>query len=146
MRTSTSVLSGLLGTLLLPISAAVAGEVVVTVSGADSTRGRVGCALFAADNAEAFPVGRLGTMLAQEPATGGPITCRFTGLAAGTYAVAASHDENENGETDTNFLGIPREKWGVSNNVRPTMRAPRFEEAAFDLAQGESLTLAIELD
>jgi len=29
-----------------------------------------------------------------------------------------------------------QEAWGVSNNVRPSMRAPRFEEAAVRIAGG----------
>ncbi|MEC5216738.1 uncharacterized protein (DUF2141 family) [Actimicrobium sp. GrIS 1.19] len=35
---------------------------------------------------------------------------------------------------DTNFIGLPMEQWGVSNEVRPRMRAPRFDEAAFKVA------------
>ena len=63
----------------------------------------------------------------------------------GTYAVAASHDANGNGRTDTNWVGIPTEAWGVSNNVRPRLRAPRFEEAAFELPETKSLRLQIRL-
>jgi uncharacterized protein (DUF2141 family) len=35
---------------------------------------------------------------------------------------------------DTNFVGMPTEQWGVSRNVRPTLRAPRFDEASFKVA------------
>lgn len=35
----------------------------------------------------------------------------------GTYAVKLHIDENENGELDTNFLGIPKEQYGISNNA-----------------------------
>jgi uncharacterized protein (DUF2141 family) len=47
---------------------------------------------------------------------------------------------------DANFLGIPTEAWGVSNNVRPALRAPRFEEASFKVASGQSVTLEIRVD
>ena len=38
-------------------------------------------------------------------------------IPPGTYAVKIHIDENENGELDTNFLGIPKEQYGISNNI-----------------------------
>ena len=37
------------------------------------------------------------------------------------------------------MFGIPKEPWGVANGVRPKMRPPRFEEAAFEIAVGSPL-------
>lgn len=54
-------------------------------------------------------------------------------LPAGTYAVAAYHDGNDNGTLDSNWLGMPSEPWGVSNGVRPALRAPDFAESRFHL-------------
>ena len=47
----------------------------------------------------------------------------------GTYAVAVHHDANANGAMDSNFLGMPKEGYGVSNDVRSRFRPPRFSEA-----------------
>lgn len=71
--------------------------------------------------------------------------CEFTDLAAGTYAVSAAHDRNGNGKTDRNFVGIPSEPWAVSNNVRPTLRAPRFAESALTLANDEIKQIELQL-
>ena len=38
-------------------------------------------------------------------------------IPPGTYAVKLHIDENENGKLDTNFLGIPKEQYGISNNI-----------------------------
>ena len=38
-------------------------------------------------------------------------------IPPGTYAIKLHIDENENGELDTNFLGIPKEQYGISNNT-----------------------------
>ena len=57
----------------------------------------------------------------------------FRDLAPGVYAVAVLHDENVNGKLDKNFIGIPREGHGASNNPAPARRAPTFEEAKFTL-------------
>jgi uncharacterized protein (DUF2141 family) len=55
----------------------------------------------------------------------------FENVLPGIYAVAVFFDINGNGKMDTNFLGIPKEKYGFSNNVCPLMRAASFKEAAF---------------
>lgn len=62
----------------------------------------------------------------------------FENLPAGVYAIAAFLDENENGKLDTNFLGIPNEQYGFSNNARPLMRAATFNEAAFTVTQQDN--------
>lgn len=64
------------------------------------------------------------------------LSFRFTDLAPGRYAVRVMHDENGNGKLDTNLLGIPKEGYGASNNPK-VMRAPRFDEAAFEIADGD---------
>ena len=38
-------------------------------------------------------------------------------IPPGTYAVKLHIDENENEKLDTNFLGIPKEQYGISNNI-----------------------------
>ncbi|MEM1125715.1 MAG: DUF2141 domain-containing protein [Bacteroidota bacterium] len=117
---------------------------ILSITGVASEEGRVGCILF--NQAEGFPMDRDAALQGQEhPADPAGVTCRFEGLAPGTYAVAVAHDRNENGRTDTNFLGIPKESWAVSNNVRPRTRAPRFEEAAIEVGAGEVRTLNLEV-
>ena len=59
----------------------------------------------------------------------------FEDLPYGTYAITILHDENGNLKVDANFLGIPKEGYGFSNNARNLFRAPKFEEAKFELKQ-----------
>ena len=40
----------------------------------------------------------------------------FTDLPAGVYAVSVFHDENMNQKLDKNFVGVPKEEYGASNN------------------------------
>ena len=68
--------------------------------------------------------------------TDGRAVAEFDSLVPGIYAVTVFHDENCNCRFDKNWLGVPREAWGVSNNVRPWARAPRFDEARFNVAAG----------
>lgn len=68
----------------------------------------------------------------------------FADLPPGVYAVAVHHDENGNGEMDKNFLGIPKEGHGASNDPTAPRRPPTFDEAKLTLgAPGQ--TLAVKL-
>lgn len=68
----------------------------------------------------------------------------FENLAAGTYAIAAFLDENGNGKMDTNFLGIPKEKYGFSNNARPLMRKANFKEASFIVNKENTISIKLK--
>lgn len=46
----------------------------------------------------------------------------------GKYAITIYQDINGNGETDMNFLGIPKEPVGFGNNYKP-FGEPKFESA-----------------
>ena len=61
-------------------------------------------------------------------------TCEFTGLKPGKYAIALMHDEDEDGKMKTNFIGIPKEGIGVSNNARPRFGPPKWKDAVFTVA------------
>ena len=69
----------------------------------------------------------------------GVAIARFDQLEPGTYAIAVYHNRNANHHFDKNWLGMPKEAWGVSNNVRPRLRAPRLDEAMLDVGTGETL-------
>ena len=59
-------------------------------------------------------------------------------------AVAAFQDRNGNGHLDRHMLGAPTEPWAVSNDARPALRSPNFEEARFAFTQnGQSVTLRL---
>jgi uncharacterized protein (DUF2141 family) len=122
-----------------------AAELVVDVVGVADAQGSVGCALFSRDAAEQFPLGQEAATRLRSPARPGTVACVFRSLPAGTYAVSAAHDVNDNGQTDRNFVGLPTEPWAVSNNVRPTLRAPRFAEAAFTLEASDTRRIELRL-
>jgi len=64
-------------------------------------------------------------------------------IPVGTYAVGYYIDANENEKLDTNFLGIPKEEYGFSNNVRGKFGPPSFESASFILGAYRKLLLEI---
>lgn len=68
----------------------------------------------------------------------------FENIPPGIYAVAVFLDKNGNGKIDKNILGIPKEKYGFSNNKYPLTRAATFNEAAFTIGEKE-LSILIRL-
>ena len=54
-----------------------------------------------------------------------------TEIPDGEYAIAFFIDANGNKKLDKNFLGIPKEQYGFSNNAMGTLSAPSFEQAKF---------------
>jgi uncharacterized protein (DUF2141 family) len=71
------------------------------------------------------------------PAQLGFVTVQFYNLVLGAYAIAIHHDENSDGEMNTNFIGLPKEGYGFSNNAKVNFAAPAFEAAAFNLDVGD---------
>lgn len=57
-----------------------------------------------------------------------------TEIPDGEYAIALFIDLNGNKKIDKNFLGIPKEQYGFSNNAMGTLSAPTFEQAQFIVA------------
>jgi len=66
-------------------------------------------------------------------------------LKYGEYAVRVFHDENRNGKIDTDFLGIPDEDYGYSNDASGWFGPPSWEKAKFIFNQPE-MSIKIEVD
>ncbi len=77
----------------------------------------------------------------------GAATCAFSfdGLPPGSYALAVFHDENDNGRLDTNFLGIPTERLGFSNDARGMMFFPPSFTAARFAVPGTGAVISVKL-
>jgi len=109
-----------------------------------NSTGTVACALF--ESSAGFPAEYLGSainiMVIKIRHT--QARCDFEDIAPGTYALAVVHDENMNGKLDNNWLGIPTEGYGFSNDATALLGAPSFSAASF-LYNGQNLDLTISL-
>ena len=70
--------------------------------------------------------------------------CRFKNIPKGTYAIAIFHDANSNGKLDTNFIGIPEEQTGTSNNVAVHFGPPSFDKAKFTHNKETKLSIRLQ--
>lgn len=108
------------------------GSIHIKVSGLKNKNGQLGILIFT--KKEGFPSDwQKAYRQILIPVSGDKAEYTFTDLPYGKYAVSVMHDENKNKKLDTNFMGIPKEGHGVSNNAKGTMGAPKFEDAAFNL-------------
>ena len=65
--------------------------------------------------------------------SGGQASVDLREVPPGEYAVSVLHDENGNNQLDTNWLGIPKEGMGTSNNPKGRMGPPRYRDARFEV-------------
>ena len=115
----------------------------VRVDGVRNDRGVVLVSLY--DQAEGFPRDRDAVLLTQKVvASKGSVHVHFGELAPGEYAIAVLHDENESGDMDSNFIGLPKEGYGFSNDVKPKLKAPSFDDTKFRV-DGDETEVVLEM-
>ena len=135
-------LGGFLLALYVGATAALSADLTITVQGVRSNNGTLRLALF--DSPREFPRGE--KLVGHDiKALVGELTVVFEGLAAGRYALAVHHDENDNGEMDTGLLGIPQEGFAFSNDALVFLGAPPFADAVFELPD-EGRHIVIQMD
>lgn len=124
---------------LLLLSNAQAGEthgsLVVAIQGFSNSEGYAMVAVF--DSEKAYKEGSPKAAMAKVEITDQKALVIFDDLKYGMYAIAIFHDQDANGKMDKNFLGIPKESYGHSNNVRGSFGPPSFEKAKVELASPE---------
>lgn len=121
----------------------ISSDIKITVKDLTNHKGFIHVALF--DDASKFPKNN-GKLLGLKKETQKAVRegIYIQDLQMGKYAIAIYHDENNNGRFDT-FLGLPREKYGFSNDARVFLGPPKFSEASFDLSDNINLEMEIIL-
>ena len=120
-----------------------ADELTVNLSG-QTKEGVLSLAIY--DNAEAYNNSVKGEKRSEEGVFSGIETFielkeshKFViNLPEGIYAIALFVDANKNLKIDKNFLGIPKEQFGFSNNAMGKLSAPSFDQAKFKV-EGNTL-------
>lgn len=65
----------------------------------------------------------------------------ITDLPKGEYAITMYHDQNSDNECNRNFIGIPKEPYGFSNNIKPKMSAPKYKDCKFTFLENKTLLI-----
>ena len=75
-------------------------------------------------------------------AAAGTVKVIFQNIPSGEYAVSVYHDANE--MLDVNFIGIPKEGFGFSNDVMGTFGPPTFEKAKFKCPVSQPISVTLK--
>jgi len=119
------------------------GNLKVLVNNIKSKSGQIGFFLY--NSADAFPSKTEKALISGfVKITGNSVEYTFSNLASGTYAVYVFQDEDNDKKLKTNFLGMPKEGVGVSNNAKGHFGPPKYDDAKIDFNKPEQ-TIVISL-
>lgn len=126
-------------------SSARRATVAITVVNLEHDRGTVRCAIYWGKKGFPTDPKRAYRGVTAKPKNG-KAQCRFEGLKPDEfYAVAIFHDENDNKDLDTNFIGIPKEGIAASNDAPMTFGPPSWDDAKFRVP-AKGFTQTVKMD
>ncbi|MBS1545566.1 MAG: DUF2141 domain-containing protein [Bacteroidetes bacterium] len=109
----------------------------VAIEGVKGANGSLIVGLFStADDFLKKPVASI-----RHPANEGTVRVVLSGIPSGDYAISVLHDLNSNEKMDTNFVGIPKEGFGFSNDAMGFMGPPHFKRCMFHWAGRDSVVI-----
>ncbi|MFL0670247.1 MAG: DUF2141 domain-containing protein [Erythrobacter sp.] len=118
-----------------------ADDVTITLQGVKKTAGAIVLCLWSGE--DGFPDCESGKAVRRIVIPAKASSARFENVPAGSYAISAFHDANGNGKLDSNFLGLPLEAVGMSNN--PKLNGPpRFKPARFTIAGSTKISIRFQ--
>ena len=124
------------------ISSILASTVDVEVANIANKNGKIVIGLYNKDDNTFADVSKFYKSVTLD-VYGTKVAYKFKDIPNGAYAIAVFHDENGNGKLDKNFLGIPKEGYGFSNNIRPKLRGATFKESRFVLNGDKKIVIKL---
>jgi uncharacterized protein (DUF2141 family) len=118
------------------------GNIRVIVEGLENDKGFVQIGLFNSKESWEGKIEKLrGAIIPLKSTT---MEWNIENIPFGEYAVKLFHDENGDNKLNTNFLGMPVEDYGFSNNPTVLFGPPSFEKVKFVFSsQDTSITIKL---
>jgi uncharacterized protein (DUF2141 family) len=112
------------------------GSLKVVVHNIKSKTGQIGFYLF--NSEDGFPGHTEKAILSGfVKISGNTVEYTFPIESKGTYAVYVFHDEDNNKKLNANFIGMPKEGIGVSNNAKGHFGPPKYNDAKINFNKPE---------
>ena len=109
------------------------GILMVEISGLQNASGNVYIAVYDSDSSWLSDDTVLNHQVAIADALDGDLVRVELLLPLGDYALSVFYDQDGDGELKTNFIGMPKEPIGLSNNVVAKFGPPDYADAVFSL-------------
>lgn len=106
------------------------GNIIVTVTNIKNTNGYVKIALM---NKEKQFKEKNYFRKAKAKIVNNTSIYTFKNIPHGEYVISCFHDEDNDNKIKTNFIGIPKEGVGLSNNPKMKFGPPKFKDGVFIL-------------
>ncbi|MBL6662509.1 MAG: DUF2141 domain-containing protein [Flavobacteriales bacterium] len=116
-------------------------DIEVVVSNINTQQGNIELAVF--DKSEVFLQKDKSIRKYSKPVIGNSIIIKVEDLPEGHYAVSLYHDVNGDKECNLNVIGIPKEPYGFSNNFKPLIRQPNFEDCHFFVSENQEIHISL---
>lgn len=128
--------------LLVIISMQLAAQhrLEITIKGIEKAEGSILVAVY--NSEESFMKKHL--LSGKQKAAANQVTIVIENVKPGEYALTTFHDENDNNKLDTNFLGIPNEPYGFSNDAKGSFGPPSFEKARVKVDGDKKLVINLK--
>ena len=120
---------------LCSIQAQETNSLTVTVSNIKTQKGTIMIGLYKDENTFLDKVFKA----QKTDANSTSVTVTFKNIPAGEYGISLFHDKDENGELNTNFIGIPSEPYAFSNNAKGMFGPAKWEDVKFSVTDKETI-------
>jgi len=120
-----------------------AADINIEVQNLKNTVGKVSIGLY--NKSENFTIVSKGYKGAHLNIGSHTLSYTFKEIPNGIYAISVFHDENSNSKLDKNFLGIPKEGYGFSNNAKAILSTPSFDKVKFKVSM-QTVNLKIKME
>ncbi|CAA0123786.1 Uncharacterised protein [Halioglobus japonicus] len=117
----------------LALADELTGIVTVEISGLQEAAGNVYISVYDSDDTWLGDEVVLTKKVVIADALDGELVRTELQLPLGEYALSVFYDRDDDGELDTNFIGIPKEPVALSNNATAKFGPPSYEDAVFVL-------------
>lgn len=116
-------------------------DLKVTVTNVKKQKGAVEIAIF--NDEKSFIVKGKEYKVNSKVVTNDTLVFIFTDIPKNDYAISIYHDVNADKECNLNFIGIPKEPYGFSNNFKPKFSKPTFKDCKIELNNNKSITIKL---
>ena len=137
MNTLLLTFSLLVCSFILTAQSVEGKAITITIENAKSDTGSI---IVSLHNSETFMKGA-GLQSAKGSIENGKSTITLENVAPGEYAIMVLHDANDNERMDFESNGMPKESYGMSNNVM-SFGPPNYDDAKFKL-KDDDLNMSI---
>lgn len=123
------------------------GSITVKIKGIKNNKGNICVLLF--KNKEGFPdkpeKAFKSKIVAADKADNKELTIILDNVSPNDYAISVLHDENKNNQMDYNWLGMPKEGFGLLTTKKSFLSLPKFEDSKFSFS-GSDKSITIEIN